>query len=85
MKRPSAARSRKGNRCSVATSAARQTFTAGVSEPRSGNLFVGVQPETFDPQSTMGYQLSCQPAMRPPLVSAHIWKPKASRSPAKWR
>ena len=23
--------------------------------------------------------------MRPPLVSRHIWRPKASRSPAKWR
>jgi hypothetical protein len=38
----------------VATSAARQTFTAAIPEPCSANLFVGVQPETFDPSASDG-------------------------------
>jgi hypothetical protein len=35
--------------------------------------------------SALGCQLSLQPAMRPPSVSAHIKKPKDRGSPAKCR
>src|SRR5450759_1831167 len=57
-----------------------------IPERHSGDLFVGVQPEAFRRVSQRwGYQLSFQPAMRPPPVSAHIRKPKERGSPAKWR
>jgi len=54
---------------------------SGTAGPVRGRPSRGVSTR----QSALGYQMSFQPAMRPPPVSAHIRKPKERGSPAKWR